>query len=313
MKFISLSLRSVFSALVALGISIAPAISEERGRLILPETAAFPESIAIDKSGGIYTGSVTMGNIVYISADGTDKLFVRGGTNGAISIGGLLLSNEQDTLYACSSDLGLNGFSGSAATGLLAFSTSSGELIARWDFPGGGLCNDIAQAPDGTLYVSDSFVPRVLKLPTGADAFETFLQDERFSGEGFNLSGITLLGDSLILAKFNTGQFFRVDLANGPALAQVIQLDQPIFAPDGLRTLNDDTILVAAASGQIARLRIDGLKAKVIPQNSSFDGPTSLALHEGKIYVVEGQLNKLPAFDPSAIAPNQFTISIINQ
>lgn len=305
------------STLVALGLALSAVatfatVASARDQIVLPETASFPESIAIDSTGGIYASSVTLGNIIYLPADGgAPKVFVEGGTHGAISIGGLLLSPQQDILYACSSDLGLNKFSGSAAPGLLAFDVESGALKKRWDLPGGGLCNDLVLAEDGTIYVTDSFVPRILSLKPGADAFETFVQDERFTGEGFNLSGITILDNALIVAKFNSGQFFHIDLTSTPAVAQELQLSQPIYAPDGVRTVDGNGILVAASSGQLVHIEIDGLEAKVTPLDYTFDAPTSLALHGEKIYVLEGQLNKLPAFDPTAVAPEQFTISVL--
>lgn len=305
------------STLMTLGLSLSTVATlattaPARDQIVLPKSASFPESIAIDSAGGIYTGSVTLGNIIYLPADGdAPKIFVEGGTNGAISIGGLLLSPQQSILYACSSDLGLNSFSGSAAPGLLAFDVASGALQKRWDLPGGGLCNDLAQGEDGTIYVTDSFVPRILSLKPGADAFESLVQDARFSGEGFNLSGITILDDALIVAKFNSGQFFRIDLTSTPTVAQELQLSQPIYAPDGIRAVDGNGILVAASSGQVVHIEIDGLEAKVTPLDYAFDAPTSLALHGEKIYVLEGQLNKLPAFDPTAVAPERFTISVL--
>lgn len=314
-------MKSLFrakSTLLALGLAwgaiASPASASGIDQLVLPEAANFPESIAIDSAGGIYIGSVTLGNIVYLPADGgAPRIFIEGGSKGAISVGGLMLSAQEDILYACSSDLGLNGFSGTAAPGLLAFDVKSGDLKNRWDLPGGGLCNDLVQADDGTIYVTDSFVPRVLSLKTGAETFETLLQDDGFSGEGFNLSGIAILDNALIVAKFNSGQFFRIDLTTAPVAAQEIQLSQPIYAPDGMRTLEGNSVLIAASSGQVVHMTIDELEAEVTPLNHAFDAPTSLALHGEKVFVVEGQLNKLPAFDPTATAPEQFTISVISQ
>jgi sugar lactone lactonase YvrE len=298
----------VYSALLALSLINAPAMAVDQ--ILLPDEAQFPESIAISENGDIYTGSVTTGHIVRLPAEGGEPtIFVEGGANGAISIGGLLLSPQEDVLYACSSDLGLNQFSGTAAPGLLAFDIESGDLTARWDLPGGGLCNDLVQAADGTIYVTDSFVPRILALKPGADAFETLLQDENFAGDGFNLSGIALLGNSLIVAKFNSGQFFRIDLDAAPNLmAEEIALDQPIIAPDGMRALSTNQLIATSAAGALAKLEIEGNEARVTMLDHPLNGPTSLALHKDKIYATEGQLDKL-----SGEKPTQFTIAVIPQ
>jgi len=55
----------------------------------------------------------------------------------------------------------------SGETALKAFTLKNAALKASYPFPGNGACNDIAVAPDGTVYATDTSGGRVLRLKKG--------------------------------------------------------------------------------------------------------------------------------------------------
>ena len=135
----------------------------------LPGDTLFPEGIAADSQGGLYIGSLAGGRILYLQPGNfSPRVFVQDGANGLMSVGGLIVSPDGETLFACNSDIGISTFTGLSKPGLVAFDTKSGVIKGRWDFPGGGLCNDMTMMPDGTILMTDSFIPRILALKAGA-------------------------------------------------------------------------------------------------------------------------------------------------
>ena len=110
--------------------------------------------------------------------------------------------------------------------------------------PQGGFCNDITKDNQGNIYITDSWNPRILRLEKGKKDLSVWNKNEIFSGEGFNLNGIDFDGhDSLYVNKYNTGQFFKINLRNKQLVE--IKLPRPLFAPDGLKILDKNKILIA--------------------------------------------------------------------
>lgn len=297
--------------LLAMGLTTTFSVAEQ---IPLAGQTLFPESLAIDKSGGIYVSSVLDAKIIYVSPNHVSQEFIARGEHGLISVGGLKLSNDGSKLYACNSDLGMNEFRGTSAPALLAFDVSDKSLAGRWELPNGGLCNDIAISENGTVYITDSFVPRILQLSPDADELSLLIMDERFVGEGFNLSGIIHVNGGLYIAKFNTSELFFVALdaagnANKPVL---LELTQPLMAPDGLAKLDDDTFLIAESSGQLSKVSISESKATVEVLATDLRAPTSVETYGKNAYVVMGQLDRLPIPGGSAPSPEPFRIEIFD-
>jgi len=290
---------------------VAPAKADQFERIPLPGGQLFPESIAIDSRGGIYVGSVTKAQILYVDPrTGQAVDFVASGAFGLASVGGLQLSANGKTLYACNSDLGLTGPPAGGGTALLAFDVDQGKPISRWPLPGGGLCNDVAIAEDGAIYVTDSFVPRILVLSPGAGELRPFTADPRFSGEGFNLSGIVVLEDRLIVSKFNSGELFSVDRDSGQV--EPLRLNKKLLNPDGMAVAGPDTLLVAESGGRLSSLLVSGNAANVTVLADGLLGPSDVALKGNLAFVLEGQLNRLPGFDPQARLPEPFVIKVFD-
>jgi len=102
-------------------------------------------------------------------------------------------------------------------------------------------CNDIAVDAGGSVYVTDSANPTVLRLPAGASGFEVFAtnpQSRRRSRTAPGSTGSPSAATArLYVTTYAAGGFFRIAVKKGPA-GPVIKLQgQALGLPDGLRPL----------------------------------------------------------------------------
>lgn len=304
------ALAVVFSVLTIC--AAFPAIADKK--ISLPGDTLFPEGIAADSQGGLYIGSLAEGRILYLEPDSfTPRIFAQDGANGLMSVGGLLVSPEGETLYVCNSDIGVSTFTGLSKPGLVAFDTKSGFFKGRWDFPGGGLCNDLTMMSDGTILMTDSFIPRILALKPGAETLIQWAGDDRFNGEGFNLNGITLTDQGVFVVKFNSNELFRISInADGSAgPIDLVELSRPLGGPDGIKTLPSGELLVVEGEGRLSRIKLEGLYAVIETIAAGFDVPTTAAVLGNLAYVVEAQLDHLPFPSNKSGLPKPFTLKIV--
>jgi streptogramin lyase len=219
----------------------------------IPGTKAFPESITSTTDGTLYVGRVGDGGIVRIrprTAEST--VFVRPGASGSRSILGVFADEASSTLWACSNDLSALGASAKGSdtgSALKAFDLRTGigkrsVSLPRTD----AFCNDIAEDAKGSLYVTDSANPTILKLSPGAATFEVFAQDSAFSAPrsgGAGLDGIAFGSDgNLYVTTYAAGGLFRVEVKAGRAgRISALSGDHQLRFPDALRALGDHSFL----------------------------------------------------------------------
>ncbi|MCC6737324.1 MAG: c-type cytochrome [Bauldia sp.] len=243
-----------------------------------------PESIAATPDGGLLIGSVAL-NSVYRAAPGatTAEPWI---TTGLID-GGLVLGvfAAGDTAYVCA-----DGAFGSNVAFLLTFDLATAAETGRYEFPGGGFCNDIAVGADGTAYVADtSPVGRVLALAPGATELAVVLSDAAITG----IDGIAFIGDDLYANNVQTGDLYRIDVAGGTYTT--LTLSRPLQGPDGMRTTVDGTALLLTenAGGTLDRITIDGDAATVETIADGFTQATAVAQIGDVAYVVEARFDVL--------------------
>ncbi len=152
-------------------------------------------------------------------------IFVQPGASGSRSILGVFADEASNTLWACSNDLSALG---APATGsdtgsaLKAFDLKTGNGKRSVSLPGShAFCNDIAVDAKGSVYVTDSANPTILKLSAGATAFDVFAQDSSFSApqsDGAGLDGIAFGSDgNLYVTNYTAGELVRVEVKGGRA------------------------------------------------------------------------------------------------
>ena len=275
----------------------------------IPGTRAFPESITSKSDRTLYVGRLGDGGIVRIKPRTHEStIFVQPGALGSRSILGVFADEASNTLWACSNDLSALG---APATGtdtgsaLKAFDLGTGIGKRSIGLPGAhAFCNDIAVDAKGSIYITDSANPTILKLSPGAASFEVFAQDSAFSppqSDSAGLDGIAFGSDgNLYVTTYAAGGFFRVEVTAGRAgRITALSGDHPLRFPDALRKLGNNSFLLIEGSGTLDRVVIKGNGFDVTPIRGNFSTPTSVTQVGTTAWVSEG--NTTYFFDPSKV------------
>jgi sugar lactone lactonase YvrE len=271
----------------------------------LPGKAFYPEGVTALADGTLFVGSVSEGTIVRVPPGAREpeaKPFAAPPDNGLLNTVGMLADEKSGTLWVCSSDFNQTG---AEQPGVRAFDLATGEPAGAFVFPGGGFCNDVAVDGAGNVYATDSFAPRILRLPAGGKELEVWVENDLFAGEGFNLNGIEVDGDVVYTVKFNSGQLFQVPIGEDGAAGKVaeVALEEPLQSPDGMRLETSGTLLVVEGvnPGRLTRIALGGKAPEVTVVADGLDAPTTATVVGGDAWVVEGQLDHL--LDPKQGAP----------
>ena len=306
--------RTILAALAtsALGLlSVAPAaMSEDAKSIELPGDQAYPESISAASDGTIYVSSLASGGIIRV-APGSAKgeVWIKPGAFDTRSTFGVLVDEATKTLWVCSNDasgIGVPGPTSVPGSYVKGFDLATGEGKFSAKLPGEHtLCNDLAIGPDGSLFVTNSLAPQILRLKPGSKELEIWLEDSQFAPpkDRAGLDGIAFGGDgNLYVNMFTKGDFLRVDVSNG-AVGKVAKLktSRPLSFPDGLRPVSGQTFIMAEGGGTLDRVTISGDEASFDTVRDGLDGPTAVALIGSTAWVAEGQLPHL--FDPAKNGP----------
>jgi DNA-binding beta-propeller fold protein YncE len=295
-------------AILALVVSFTvEAATQKVASIHVPGTKAFPESITSTSDGALFVGRLGDGGIVRIKPRTADStVFVQPGASGSRSILGVFADEASSTLWACSNDLSaLGGYATGSDTGsaLKGFDLKTGDAKHSFSLPRShAFCNDITVDAKGSVYVTDSANPTILKLSLGATTFEVFAQDSKFSppqSGGAGLDGIAFGSDgNLYVTTYTAGELLRVEVKDRRA-RRVTKLsgNRHLQFPDALRSLGDNSFLLIEGSGRLDRVVIRGDAFAVTAIHDGFVTPTSVAQIGTTAWVSEGQLAFL--FDPS--------------
>ena len=264
----------------------------------IPGTKAFPESITSRSDGTLYVGRLGDGGIVRIKPHTHENaIFVQPGALGSRSILGVFADEASNTLWACSNDLSALGAparGSDTGSALKAFDLRTGNGKRSVSLPGThAFCNDIAVDAKGSIYVTDSANPTILKLCPGATTFEVFAQDSAFSAPqsgGAGLDGIAFGSDgNLYVTTYAAGGLFRVEVKAGSAgRITALSGDHQLRFPDALRKLGDNSFLLVEGAGTLDRVVIKNNGFAVSPIYGNFSTPTSVALIGTTAWVAEG-------------------------
>ncbi len=253
------------TTLLLLILAAARGQAQERTEIVLADSTASPESLTSSTDGAIYFGSTAKGTI-YRAAPGAARaeVWLPAEVTGLTNVLGVLADDRRNTFWVCTNPTGGRG--GTPVTGQVAlrsFDLATGQAKGTHPFPGGGLCNDMTVADDGTVYATDFSGARILRLAPGDSALTVWVSD---SVRLARVDGISTLIDGTVIANsYATGKLYRIPVAaNGSAGAMVELITTvPFSRPDGLRRAGPDTFLQAEGSGRLTELRISGDRADV--------------------------------------------------
>lgn len=278
-----------------------------------PNDEVFPEGITYQPStNSFYVGS-TNGGAVYRGVNNpkgarTIELFLPAGGDNRTAVVGMKVDR-----------LGRLFIAGGATGFIWIYDTSTKDLLFSTKInQTGGFLNDVAIAPDGSAYFTDSLLPFLYRVFQDAKGdFQVERIDLAQSGieyvAGFNLNGLVITpnGRYLLTVQSNTGALFRLDLRT--RLARQIDTEGATFTSgDGL-SLNGDTLYVARNSlNTIVAFKLEDqfTEGRTIGSitDPTFDFTTTMVQVGNRFLVVNSQFQRRGAGGPPVLP---FTISSV--
>jgi len=277
----------------------------------------YPEGIEWDATNNRFlVTSIGKGEVGAVKDDGSYSTF--GTDPRLICTIGIELDPARDRALVCNSDTGAGEKTSKETAGKVAalavFQLSTGKLTHYVDLAkgkeGGRFCNDIAIDKDGTAYITDSFSPVIYKVDTDYNASE-FINDPTFTGPAFNLNGIVVKDNYLLVDKMNSGQLFKIPLDDPKSFSEV-KLPEKLEGADGMLWAPDGSLIVIGNNNAhvgvpgstkplnaVLRLTSDDNWGSAAIKGRSDTGDvfaTTGTLRDGQIYVSHAMLQVL--FNP---------------
>jgi sugar lactone lactonase YvrE len=305
---------------LALGLALAGAATAAPGdkAIDLPGDRLFPESVSITADGTAYVGSMAGGVLRVSMRTGKAEQWIAPGAYGTGAEFGVLADKRNGIVWTCS-----NEFTGSALSvpgadpghWLKGFDIRTGTGKVSLRLPGEKpVCNDMAVGRDGSVYITDTGQPRILRWHPGATELEIWLEDPQFGPEPNHggLDGIAFGADgNLYVNNVRTGAFYRVVMGKDgkPDAVTALTLSRPLSKPDGMRPIGGLDFAVAEGEGRIAKLSVQGDSVTVTTLAEGIVQPTGVDVHGGRVWYVQGQLGGIlnPAKNPQPQLPFRLT------
>jgi sugar lactone lactonase YvrE len=201
------------------------------------DTTLHPEGIAFDsRRERWFVGSVRQRRVVAVERDGRVHDFVPARSDGIGGVFGMAVDTVRRVLWIATTALPrMEGFtlSDSGRVGVYGYDLETGRLVRKaWmprDSSTAHTFGDVAVAPNGDVYVSDSEAPWILRLANGSDSLARFVTHPLFR----SLQGMAITPDgaTIYVADYSHG-LLSVSLATRAVT--------PLSAPQSMTLLGVD-------------------------------------------------------------------------
>jgi streptogramin lyase len=307
--------RSIAAALALAGALLvsSAATAGELSEVTLPGDSLYPESIAAASDGTLFVSSLSAGGIYRIKPGATSaEEWIKPGAFDSRSTFGVLVDEKAGMLLVCSNDasgIGVPGPSSVKGSFMKGFDLATGEGKLSVALPKeGSICNDFAIAEDGSIFVTNTSSPQILRLKPGGKELEVWLESAEFNqpkeAGGAGLDGIAFGSDgNLYVNTYTNGELYRIDVKDGaPGKITKLKTSRPLKFADGLRPIGEQAFIMAEGGGSIDRVTVKGDEANIETIKDGLAGPTSVALVGNTYWAPEGQLSHL--FDQKSGPPH---------
>ena len=315
-------------ALVLSGVLAGPALAapppvQDAGAAdtyAIPGPGQYLEGIAV--FGDTYYVGATSDGTVYRGTVGEDAtVFLPGGQDGRVAAIGIKAT--ADRLYVAGGPTGL----------VFVYDRATGDLLARYTNAATGsgatFLNDIAIAPDGTAYVTDSrreflfSIPATVPTDGGTYPLQVAVAFDGTAFEyvpGFNANGIAITADgrTAYVVQSGTGALFAVRLKDRGTqkVSRVAVVDPdgeayPLVNGDGILLQGSTLSVLQNAQELLVTVELDrsGKRGVVTKRTTdeTFAYPTTLAAAGSTFLVVNSQFDVRSAGG----TPAPFTVSAV--
>jgi Cu-Zn family superoxide dismutase len=290
---------------VSFAVALAALAAALPSQYTIPGDDVFPEGVSLRPgTDQFFVSSTGTGTIYRGTLDKPRlKVFLEPGKNGRVVANGLRAG--RDHLVVAGS-----------VTGYIFVYDYGGRLVRRFATGAGGLINDVAIAPDGDVYATDSTRGLLFRIPARAASKRTTatarLQPFVRLGDtpiGTYCNGLVPAGDRyLVVVGLSTGVLGRVDLET-KRVREVEGVTVP--AGDGLartgRTLYAVNSATKVTQFKLSRDWLSGTAVRDIT-SASFHFPTTVQVAGKRLLVVNSQ------FDNRGKTPDlPFTVSAVRR
>jgi sugar lactone lactonase YvrE len=245
------------------GVQNSAQVSETRSEITVNDQNVASENLTSSKDGSLYFGSTSKGTIYRATPKGEKAdAWIKAGPADLTNVLGLLADDKSNTLWVCANPPFGRSETAKPPMVLRAYDLKTGAAKGAYPIPGEGAINDVAVAEDGTVFVSDTFGSRIIRLKPGAKEVDVWLSDPLLRG----VDGLTLLADgALYINNFFNGKLSRIAISADGSAGKIvdIQTSLPFQRPDGLRTSGPKTMLQVEGTGRLTEITIDGDKGEV--------------------------------------------------
>lgn len=288
--------------------ALTAATAPPRDRIVIQDTSVYPESITSARDGRVWIAGYGSG-VIYLAKPGaaTAEPWIAAEAGVVDHALGLVADERRGLLWACTYRNAAAGTDSPRESAIRTFDLATGKPRATYAFEGGGGCNDMAIARDGTVYASDFPKARVLRLTKGDTLFREWAASPDLAGA----DGIALLADTHVyINTYRTGLLFHVPvLADGKAgKVEQIMIARSLVSPDGMRAAGPHTLLVAEGAGRLTALTINGATATLRTVSDVPDSPASLTLIGKTAFVLQAKWQAKD--DPKARLDNFQAIAV---
>jgi sugar lactone lactonase YvrE len=278
--------RAIVSLIVVLfALPVAASASSQLQTLVMfnPAAGEFPEGVAVDKTGNIYVSITPLGQIRRFAPNGSQSLLTTLPAAGGFGPTGLAV-DASGNVYAAdvTFDPATRGVYRIARDGTSERLAGSESIL---------FANGLAFDQRGNLYVSDSILGVVWRIPRGGAA-EIWAQDPLLAGNGsfgfgfpIGANGVAYRNGEVFVANTEGAKIVRIPVRPDGAAGtpKVVAQGPALFGADGL-ALDVHGNLFVANSGQSTLLRVTatGAITTLATAVDGLDSPSSLAFGTGR-------------------------------
>lgn len=170
-------------------------------------------------------------------------------------------------------------------TGVTVIDLSNGQILRTVAIPGNNFLNDVTVDPaTGDVFVSDSGTNTIHRLP-GGDNPVVFIQDNQLNFP----NGLLFEDGTMLVASFNSGQIFSVNLAADPSIL-VISGNNDLGSLDGLER-DGQNLLTSDFNGRLLSVDANGnFTVLVDTTDVDFDAAADIAFDPARRIVAVPEL-----------------------
>jgi SMP-30/gluconolaconase/LRE-like protein len=257
-------------------LDFAPVAVEIEDRELIPEGLAYDP-----RAGNLYMGSIAKRRILRIDSSNAVTEFA-GAAADLDAILGIAVDGPRRRLYAVSTSALTDAGQKRLRNSVVAFDVDTGKLLHRYEVPAARQLNDVAVAPGGRVFVTDSASGAVYELR--ADALpRVIVPADQVRGT----NGIAASPDGSRLYLAHSTGLAVVDSAGGPWKRIVNRTRESIAAIDGLYEYRGELIGVqnTTTPGRVILIslasngdEVTGVRTLVSHHHSGLNEPTTGAV-----------------------------------